>query len=676
MEKVYLKDRFAEELDLVLKNIKHSFYSNIIGFTQISGESGIGRTAFLKELYNLLPSKFQETDIVITANETPIGKFNVSDLQPYRLISQIITQLKDSKKISAEKKLAINASLTLLSAIPVIGEVPYAFKSWSNDWQMYKLEKQGSTTIKDSVTLDMISTLESFASKKPLIILIDDLQWTDKPSIDLLFAICNDLKNYNLHIVFTSKKIQVAENNIYADFLKYLDKAEIEFKKHEIKPFSKELTVEYCSNFADSFGNNFGKSEEFSDWIYKKTLGNPSYLLELMRYFKRNNPFDKDGNLQINLKSDVFVSLDTDTVLDNINEIFDIEEKQILSICSCEGRTFTAYMISQITQVDILTTIKKLKSINLKSDVIQSKGMEVIYGVKTTVYEFSQTNYYQYFDSLLEYEERISIHSRIAKELQDRLKNTDDEKLKELLVPYIAAHSAEAENTELYNQMLDISDRNNEKYGLNLKKYNSNSLETNSSNHNPNELNNESIEIDKSGLSNNSSDNGIGLGSGVSFDKFKELRKNIVLNFENQRYNEIINSILDYRNQNAKLSENEEVQLNSFAIRTYTELGELAKAKEIIEQSNKNNLVNNKTNVLSECFYLNSIAMYYIEQKKYNQAFDVLKNAAKKSLKLPLELKLMTMINIYKLLKITDPDKSKTYKNMIDKMQSKVAISL
>lgn len=675
MEKVYIKDRFADELNMVLKNINHSFNSNTIGFTQISGESGIGRTAFLKELYNLLLSKYQETDIVITANETPIGKFNVSDLQPYRLISQIISRLKDSKKISAEKKLAINAGLTLLSAIPVIGEVPYAFKSWSNDWQMYKLEKEGSTSIKDGVTLDLISTLESFVNKKPLIILIDDLQWTDKPSIDLLFAICNDLKNNNLHIIFTSKKIQTSENNIYADFLKYLEKTEVEFNKLEINPFSKELTIEYCSNFTDTYGNNFGKNEEFSDWIYKKTLGNPSYLLELMRYFKRNNPFDNSGNLQINLKSDVFVSLDTDTVLDNINEIFDIEEKQILSICSCEGRVFTAYMISQITQIDILNTIKKLKSINLKSDVIQSKGMEVIYGVKTTVYEFSQTNYYQYFDSLLEYEERISIHSRIAKELQDRLKNTDDEKLKELLVPYIAAHSAEAENTDLYNQMVDISDKNNEKYGLNLNKNST----TNSKNRTTENIDtiakNDEIEVENSGMINSVSGNN-GQTSGISFDKFKELRKNIVLNFENQRYNEIINSILDYRNQNAKLSENEEVQLNSFLIRTYSELGEFGKAKEIIENSTKNNLLNSKTNVLSECFYLNSIAMYYIEQKKYNQAFDVLKNAAKRSLKLPIELKLMTMINIYKLLKITDPDKSKTYKIMIDKMQSRVAIKL
>lgn len=672
MEKVYIKNRFDNEKEHIIKNIEKSINKNEIGFTHLYGESGIGRTSALKEVYNDLIIKYKESNVVIIANETPIGKFNVSELQPYKLIGQAINNLKDSKKISAEKKLAINAGISLLSAIPVIGEVPYAFKALSNDWQMYKLEKLGSgNNIKDSVELDFISALESYAKQKPLLILIDDLQWSDKPSIELLISLSKELENYPIHIIFTSKKINITENQIYADLLKFLEKTDINYNKLELQTFNIEQVSRFCSHF----DNNYSKNQEFLDWIFKKTNGNPSYLMELMRYFKRSYPFDNEGNLKINLKSEVYLSLDADQVLENINEIFDIEERQILSICSCEGRTFSAYMVSVITQNDILTTIKKLKAIQAKSDIIQSKGMEIIYGVKTTTYEFTQSNYFQYFDSLLEYEERISIHSQIAKELQDRLNNTTDEKLKELLVPYIAAHSAEAENTQLYNEMVEINHHQQVKYGLApslIDENTQNTIENASTNANGINAYNPNTSNINGEYTNNSSQNGF---SNISL--FSEFRKNLVNKFEGKLFNQIINDVTDYTT-NHKIVEDEKLQLNAFVIRSYTELGEYNKAKELIDLINKkfNNNFDKIKNPVAECMYLNSIAMYYIEQKKYNQAFDILKNAAKKSLKLPNEMKLMTMMNIYNLLKITSPDKSVQYKNLIDKIKNKVQIQL
>jgi hypothetical protein len=342
-----------------------------------------------------------------------------------------------------------------------------------------------------------------------------------------------------------------------------------------------------------------------------------------------------------------------------------------LSIATCEGRIFSAYLLAKIFNSDVLTIIKRLKEITLKTDIIQSKGMEIFYGVKTTVYEFTQTNYLKYFDSLLEYEERIAVHSQIVKILQDTLKNTNDEELKESLIPYIAAHSAEAENEKVYDDMLKEFNLLNNKYGI---------VDINSNINSQNFQNEMYVNYDtntnlddknitsktNNGNNNNSLDN--------KLTPFLDYRRKVSKYFENDNFNDIIVETNRFVNENS-LKELEIIESNSFLIRTYTNLNDFANAKTIIDHTNK--LLTQKTNnTIAECFYLNSVAVYYFEIKKYNQSLNTLQTAAKKSLKLPVELKLLTLMNINNLLKVISPEQTKNYQKVIDKLRTRVNIKL
>jgi|GEM_PF-2360630 len=664
MKNIYLKDRFEKENILIFKNIENSIENKKIGVTHILGESGIGRTSLIKEIYNNLIDLNKNSNIVLTSNEAPIGKFNIGDLQPYKLFTQIIQSLKENKQISSEKKLALNAGLTLLTAVPFLGDAVYAAKELSKDWRYYKQEKLGSIDAKDETSLDLIGAIESYAKKQPLIILIDDTQWCDKQSLELLNLLSLELADYPIHFVITSNKNN--ENNYLKSLIK-LFKNKIHFSEIELETLTFEEIKTICANFQKYFDN-----DELNKWLLKKTQGNPSYLFELLKYLNRNNPFDESGTLILNLNSEIFLSLDNYSVIDKINDVLSIDEKQLLSIATCEGRIFSAYLLANIFNSDVLTIIKRLKEITLKSDIIQSKGMEIFYGVKSTVYEFTQTNYLKYFDSLLEYEERISVHSNIVKILQDTLKNTNDEELKESLIPYIAAHSAEAENDKVYDEMLKEFEVLNNKYGIG-DNYNSNkSNNLANDNSSSEEINEDSSDLNKDGNlnSNNSSSN----SNDQKLTPFLNYRRKVSRYFENENYNEIIDETNKFVNDNS-LKELENIESNSFLIRTYTNLNDFASAKTIIDQTNK--LLNkNSNNTIAECFYLNSVAVYYFEIKKYNQSLDTLQTAAKKSLKLPLELKLLTLMNINNLLKVISPDQTKNYQKVIDKLKTRVTIKL
>lgn len=663
MKNIYLKNRFEKENILIYKNIENSIENKIFGVTYILGESGIGRTSLLKEVYNKLIELKNNSNIVLTSNDVPIGKFNIGDLQPYKLFTQIINSVKENKQISSEKKLALNASLTLLTAVPFLGDAVYAAKELSKDWRYYKQEKLGNIDAKDETSLDLIGAIESFAKKQPLIILIDDTQWCDKQSLELLNLLSLELADYPIHFVISSTKNN--ENNYLKSLVK-LFKNQNNFYEIELETLTYEEIKTICANFQKYFDN-----DELNKWLLKKTQGNPSYLFELLKYLNRNNPFDESGKLILNLNSEIFLSLDNYSVIDKINEDLTIDEKQLLSIATCEGRIFSAYLLAKIFNSDVLTIIKRLKEITLKTEIIQSKGMEIFYGVKTTVYEFTQTNYLKYFDSLLEYEERIAVHSQIVKILQDTLKNTNDEELKESLIPYIAAHSAEAENEKVYDDMLKEFNLLNNKYGI--VDINSNINSQNFQNDiyvnydtNTNLDDNNITGKTNNGNNNNSLDN--------KLTPFLDYRRKVSKYFENDNFNDIIVETNRFVNENS-LKELEIIESNSFLIRTYTNLNDFANAKTIIDHTNK--LLTQKTNnTIAECFYLNSVAVYYFEIKKYNQSLNTLQTAAKKSLKLPVELKLLTLMNINNLLKVISPEQTKNYQKVIDKLRTRVNIKL
>jgi len=201
----------------------------------------------------------------------------------------------------------------------------------------------------------------------------------------------------------------------------------------------------------------YSGNAEFESTLYDKTSGIPSVVTEYVRYFAKVSPFKDDGSVKEEftrgdlLPSSVHAAFSK--LIENLNE----EEMMLLSLCAAEGVESSAFIISKLLNTDIVTAIRRIKRVQAKTGVLRSLGPHERYGVKTTLFEFTQTFYREYFEKSLEYEEKTAIHSQMMHVLQEQAEGLDEVQ-RSKITPYIVAHANGAGEKEVMQHgLLEIA---------------------------------------------------------------------------------------------------------------------------------------------------------------------------------------------------------------------------
>lgn len=647
MEKNYFPIGIDSEIELFqqkLKDLKNGRGCVIA----IEGEAGSGKSFLMTEMMKI--ARKDETVIsLMLENESPIGNFNVGNLQQLKPFSSAMDSLLEGNYKSAKDRFKKRLGISILASLPITGEIFYAVKEISKDWKDYKKESsQEKTDDKVSAIDEFYNAFCSFAFKTPLVLMIDDMQWADASSIEMIRRFVEG--DQPILFIFSYRRSDFSDPSLPLYPL-------IVTENHDIKRLRlKDLDSKGVESYFRANLSNYKDNEEFVSWVMEKSFGNPGILNEYLHYFDKHPPFNEAGELTLNM-NDVHVPVTASAALaENINDLSD-SDKNLLAICSAEGREFSAYMMSKLLNTDVVDVIQRLRTISQKSSVIRSIGANIRYGVKTTIYQFTQAFYYEYFHNGLEYEEKIALHGIVSKELKELYDNSDEDE-KEQIAPYLAAHSKEAENEELAERMTQISYDNAQKY---------NPQETTEANGNGTGNGNGTAETSEEGnLS------GTIVVGNISDDFDFVLSRNEVLDdiFAN-RYESAISKAenIYYTNTN-RLRLIEKVQLLSMIAKTYISLNDFTTAENKINEANQ--LLNGKPNAQAECFILNTTALLDAEQGRIVQAMEKLRLAARMSMKLPVELKLLTITNISKIVEHQDPEMSASYKqaalNLADKL--------
>lgn len=647
MEKNYFPIGIDSEIELFqqkLKDLKNGRGCVIA----IEGEDGSGKSFLMTEMMKIA-RKDEDVISLMVENESPIGNFNVGNLQQLKPFSSAMDSLLEGNYKSAKDRFKKRLGISILASLPITGEIFYAVKEISKDWKDYKKESsQERTDDKLSAIDEFYNAFCSFAFKTPLVLMMDDMQWADASSIEMIRRFVEG--NQPILFIFSYRRSDISDPSLPLFPL-------IVTENHEIKRLRlKDMDSKGIESYFRANLSNYKDNQEFVSWVMEKSFGNPGILNEYLHYFAKHPPFNEAGELTLNM-NDIHVPVTASAALaENINELSD-SDKNLLAICSAEGREFSAYMMSKLLNTDVVDVIQRLRTISQKSSVIRSIGASIRYGVKTTLYQFTQAFYYEYFHNGLEYEEKIALHGIVSKELKELYDNADEEE-KEQIAPYLAAHSKEAENEELAERMTQISYDNSLKY---------NPQETTEINGNGYGNGSNSTETKEDG-----SISGTIVVGNISDDFDFVIERNEVLDdiFANRYESAISKAENLYYTNTSRLRLIEKIQLLSMIAKTYISLNDFTTAENKINEANQ--LLNGKPNAQAECFILNTTALLDAEQGRTVQAMEKLRLAARMSMKLPVELKLLTITNISKIVEQQDPEMSASYKqaalNLADKL--------
>ncbi len=635
----------------------------IIGVT---GDSGYGKTTLLNVFLEEASKSKDGAPAIIVESQKPIGKFNIASLQPLKPFSDVIDKILHKNYISPERKFAMNIGLTLLTAIPIAGDAFYAAKELGRDFRQYKKDKSSSRLKKvSSVTADYFDSIRSFCDKNPCVLLMDDMHWADAQSVELLQLIADDIDIFPIALVFTFTQTQLQKEA--APLIQFV-RHDFASSQVEEKIFLREFHESEISTACMENIPGYRKDAEFEKWLKDRSYGIPAIVMEYIRYFNR-----KGGIANINfdekIDADEFLPPSVQAVFASIVGELSEDEKNTLAICSAEGPEFTVNMVSHLLNTDVLSTIKTLRALQNKTGFIRSLGAIMRYGVKTTVYRFSQTFYHSYFENTLEYEEYQALHGEIASFLKQKYDEIEDVETRQTLAPFIAAHSAVSGYEELAREMITESARASEKYDnpevirQAWDVYNSIGQEGEG------ELADGKTEgefpddspfekyISKA-IENESGEDTNGAPAYV-IDSFASLKHRLILDYNVGRYEKVMELAREELDAKEEFKSSERIIINLLCTRAAIECGdEIVALRSINEAATLSGKSNDS---ILNCLILNLFYFFHSRFGRRSRALDYLKEAAQKSVNLSAEIRMITLSNIGFFYKEKNPAKAKRF---------------
>ncbi|OJJ16123.1 hypothetical protein BKI52_35745 [marine bacterium AO1-C] len=271
-EKLYGREDELNILDNLLKNIHQSRTELVL----VAGEPGVGKSSLIAELYKSVDSKqafFVEGKFDQLENNIPYFAW-VEAIQQF--VHLLLTKSKESLQIWKRK---LNQALApigkvLTDLIPslelIIGEQP----------KVPELEPSETQNRFEYVLKLFIKTITS--NNQPLILFIDDWQWADKASVDLLFLLLEDPTIHHLAIIAAYRDHSVAESHPFAQALKKLSNHSLHYKKHKIQlnPLSPSQVEEIIT---DTIQQKSQQVKLLAALVHAKTAGNAFFVIQFLQ---------------------------------------------------------------------------------------------------------------------------------------------------------------------------------------------------------------------------------------------------------------------------------------------------------------------------------------------------------------------------------------------------------
>ncbi len=634
------------------------------------GDMGYGKTHILK----ILSQQALENNIVnvFVPLSAPVGNISVNTLQPFSPLIKAIEELALNKHLKPEKRLAMNIGLTILATLPIAGDVFYALKELNRDIEDYKKKNKKEDIFRNDPISSIWNVFKQYSDKQPFIIFLDNFHYADPQSFQFLEEIANKIIDTPILFVLSANPTTSGKSNIaYTNFLKFLEINSLNNNILELKPFDKKQIKQFVNQIFPTISPN----DEFLNWLLQKTSGIPLAISEYLQYFKDNNisiakfdPLDFDSYIPSSLQA-IFTSF--------LQKLTD-DEVNLLSICASEGKEFSVNLISKLLNTDVLTTIKKLKAIQLKVPIISSEGAKYRYGEKTTVYQFNQSAYQIFFENLLEYEEYIAIHSQIANILKQNFDTHQDTALRNELAPLIISHSTLVGDQNyiediLKEQIIAAQTENDQIYLQSIHNFIDNYQQSSEIEQTSEIGNNKSPKI-----SINFSEQEF---SNLIQSKFEEPQIsnfNLEAQIEKIDFDKIIDLLLSDDYENAKKYIN--LYINQDISKEQKDLASLCLLKILIDENNEDAkvLLDTLKNEIPEQHKSNRTilenleAMYNFHQGRIDKAIEILQDTAKRAMTQDNFAKLLTLSNISILLKMKDLNLANTYSETIEEIANRL----
>ncbi len=287
--------------------------------------------------------------------------------------------------------------------------------------------------------------LNALAVKRPLILVLDDLQWADAASISLLFHLGRRISESRILVVgaFRPEELELGRggerhplDKVLAEFKRYFGDVTIDLNQAEA-----DEAQEFVDSLLDLEPNRLRGG--FREALVQHTGGHPLFAVELLRDLKEQGELKLDEQgfwiASASLIWDNLPPRVEGVIEERINRLT-AELRESLTVGSVEGEEFTAEVIARVQKVDERGLVRKLSNeLDRQHHLVVSQGIQRLGAQPLSAYRFRHNLFQSYLYGQLGPAERAYLHEDVGSVLEALYGEHSD-----LIAVQLARHFEEA----------------------------------------------------------------------------------------------------------------------------------------------------------------------------------------------------------------------------------------
>jgi len=353
----------------------------------ITGNIGTGKSSLISKFEKESSKKYPKTLIVKYQCEINLGK-----ISPYAPFIDFLIQLNK-----------IDSSIEIKNTI-------------------IEFNEKFTSITEEEIFKRLTSFFNNLTLQKNVILIIEDIHWIDEPSIKLLKYFLEELTTKNILIIGSYRLDEInLLNEKHPLFVMNKAIASIdnlsEINLHDITTTERKKFIRLI---LDTNPNILDKT--FVQTVLEHTNAEPLFTIELLEQLKENGNIVKNKNEKLFVKK----SINWDTLPKRVEEIIvdrvrklPTELKEILNVASVEGTYFTLQAIANILNIPQNILIKQLKvELGDKYHILQENGTKELEDYRLYQFNFLHTIFQKYIYSQLSKNEKKTLHTKVAEQLE------------------------------------------------------------------------------------------------------------------------------------------------------------------------------------------------------------------------------------------------------------------
>jgi serine phosphatase RsbU (regulator of sigma subunit)/predicted ATPase len=277
--------------------------------------------------------------------------------------------------------------------------------------------------------------LEYLAQNRPLIVIIEDLQWADQSSINLLVEVIPLIRNFPILFCLISRDERKSNGwRLISAARDLTDHHCIEINLEKLKEDESLALIRHLTELKEV-------SAEITQVIFEKSEGNPFFIEELARMIikddmiqQTNQGWKARGTIEFDQIPDSL-----QTLLATLLERLDPDARLTLRIASVIGRSYPYKLIEAILQDNhyLLQPLDQISKLEI-ADLVQVEQVK-----PELVYQFRHVLLHHAIYTSLDEAEKIKLHHLVGTKLESLYPNQTEKIASQLAHHFTLGHHPE-----------------------------------------------------------------------------------------------------------------------------------------------------------------------------------------------------------------------------------------